>query len=91
MKERILLAEKKFDKETLHNVGALELNLQLLCPPDTRIYHQPSKTASPDRDYPHLIPKRKGYHYNTKKTEDLPKSASVRVNAVTVNVNTKPV
>lgn len=89
MKERILLAEKKLDKEKLHNVGALEINLQLSSLPDKRIYHQPSKSVSPDRDYPNLMPK--GYPYITKKTEDLPKSASVRVNAVSVNVNTKPV
>lgn len=89
MKDRILLAEKKFDIEKLINAGTLELNLQLSPPPDGVRHHQPSKYPSPHHDYSYLMHSRKEHPQNA--DYDLPKRASVRVNAVAVNVSTKHV
>lgn len=92
MNGRIFLAEMVIEAVKLHDIEALEINLDISPPPEARGYRQSLHPGSPGPGYPLTAPERNGYHrtgYETKKTGgDLPKSANVRVNSLTVNVKT---
>lgn len=92
MKEKTLMAEMRVDIEKVRNIEVLEINLQLLHPPETRKVQKTSRPVLPFQGYPAPMPAKMGQqrenNYTRSNIQSLPKSANVRVNSVMVNVRT---
>lgn len=91
MKDWALMAERKVEMGKIRGIKALEINLQLLYPPETRLYYDPTRAVSSAQGYPQPMPSRKkGYAWENRDAGRSgsmpPQRASVKVNSVLASV-----
>ena len=89
----ILKAEKRVDLEKFVGVHELKINLQLSHVQEASMYNYLPKSKPPGPGYP-LAPERRGYdrvYEREAHRKQLPDSANVRVDFVSVNVKTRNV